>query len=105
MAMDPRSPSLSYDLKAPRSEVTTPDKQSIEPTLRVTSEEKLPDKNEGLGKEQESGGGLAAAITGQEDNPPPEGGRGWWVMLGVSLEESLVVPSIHIYLLMLCVRA
>ncbi|KAG9043480.1 hypothetical protein FS837_009490 [Tulasnella sp. UAMH 9824] len=82
MAISPRSSSLSYDLKTPRSEVTTPDGQSLEPALRVTSEEKLPDKDEGFGKELESGDGLATAITVQEDNPPPEGGRDWWVMLG-----------------------
>lgn len=92
--MNPLSSSRSHNFQAPRSEMSTPDERSIEPTLRAPSEEKLP-ADEKLGKELESGDGLATAITVQKDSPPPEGGRGWWVMLGVSLGECLTFAFIY----------
>lgn len=81
--------------------MATPGEWSIEPTLRVPSEERLGDKeaNDRLGKELEAVDGspkILAAAAEQDDNPPPEGGRGWWVLLGVSFGLFMYCRSVFI---------
>ncbi|KAG8939969.1 hypothetical protein FRC04_005782 [Tulasnella sp. 424] len=93
--MSPPSPSSSHDLEAPESGMATPGEWSIEPTLRVPSEERLGDKeaNDRLGKELEAVDGspkILAAAAEQDDNPPPEGGRGWWVLLGATYSSAWI---------------
>ncbi|KAG9001793.1 hypothetical protein FRB90_011541 [Tulasnella sp. 427] len=88
--MNPSSPStsISYDAEASESGMSTPGEWSIEPTLRVSSEERLPNKEANgapLGKELGSVKAppkVVASASAEDDNPPPEGGRGWWVLLG-----------------------